>query len=420
MSWIERIKNDLFITCGDGKTFRPDYLNPTKSKDYNIAQFNFPGISGTLVTRGTAQGTKHNLEFYFQGEFNIDRAKEFEISADDPRPWTISHPMYDELTVQPISINFDNSNQNITKITCTVIETITEDNPKITTDPVDRIANEHEDLMTTFERPFSDVEIDISAIQLLQANATEVYNLAYPKIKLTIDATEFSNRFQKAQAAFINATAEPLAAMNGMNQLVTYVAEFKVEAQLNVIGDFSINSVKNRITALQEQFDSIVEGLGLITDKVNKSIFANNLGVIISTMCLSSSTPEEGDYGSANDVLAVMEQILETYSDYIEALDSLQTDNGGAPDSYIPDFESLVALSNIVTFTVANLYNIALNSKQERSIICEEDTNLILLTHRFYGLTVDDSTILVMMRTNQIGLNGILKIRKGTRIVYYV
>lgn len=418
MSWIERIKNDLVITTGDGKQFRPDYLNPTKSKEYNVAQFNFPGVAGTLVKRNKPQGAKYNLEFYFQGKFNIEEVKIFEVSADDERPWVLSHPIYDELIVQPISISFDNSNLNVTKVLCTVIETITEDNPKVTTDPVDRIANEQKDLLGVFESQFGGVEIDVSGIKLLQANSDVIYNDAYGKIKLTIDATEFSNRYQNARAAFLDATAKPVAAMQKMNDFITYVAEFKVEVE--VIGDFNVSAVKNRIDILRAQYESIVSTIDTVTGAVNKAIFANNVGVIISTMCLSSSTPEQGDYGSANDVLSAMESILDVYNNYLDDLDSLQSENGGAPDSFIPDFSALIALSNLVTYTVANLYNIALNSKQERSIICEENTNLIILAHRFYGLTIDDSSILTMMRTNNIGLNGILQIRKGTRIVYYI
>lgn len=420
MSWIERAKNDLIIVTGDGKEWRPLYLNPSKGKDYNIAQFDFPNVKGSRVERGQPQGRKFPLEFYFTGEFCIEESENFEVSADDPRPWNISHPKYGEILAQPVSINFGDEKENACKITCTVIETIPDDNPRGTTDPVDRISNDHALVLGQLASQFGNLDIDVSGIQLFQESANEVYNNAVPKIKLTVDAVEFSNRFQRAQAAFLQATAKPIEAAQAMNEMISYVAEFKIESAISIVGDFSINATKNRIQAFIDCYDSLIESKDTIDNRIGKIIFENNTGSIIASMCLASATPEEGDYSNANDVLTIMESILDTFNDLIEQLDSLQTDNGGAPDSYIPDFASLAALSNLVTFTVANLYNIALNSKQERSIICEKDTNLILLAHRFYGLTVDDATIVTLMRTNQIGLSGILKIMKGTRIVYYV
>jgi hypothetical protein len=98
----------------------------------------------------------------------------------------------------------------------------------------------------------------------------------------------------------------------------------------------------------------------------------------------------------------------------------LQSDNASSPESYIPDANSLIGLNNIINFTISNLYDVALDSKQERSIILEEDSNIFLLTHRFYGLQEDDSSIDQFMDQNEIGLNEMLGIRKGRRIIYYV
>jgi hypothetical protein len=45
MSWIENIKNDLQITTGDGKKYKPSWLNATKSIDYNISEFEFQKLA---------------------------------------------------------------------------------------------------------------------------------------------------------------------------------------------------------------------------------------------------------------------------------------------------------------------------------------------------------------------------------------
>jgi len=73
----------------------------------------------------------------------------------------------------------------------------------------------------------------------------------------------------------------------------------------------------------------------------------------------------------------------------------------------------------LVNYTISNLFNIAINAKQERSIIVEDDTNLVALAHRFYGLAPDDSTIEDLMLGNKIGLSELLIIKKGRKISYY-
>jgi len=68
----------------------------------------------------------------------------------------------------------------------------------------------------------------------------------------------------------------------------------------------------------------------------------------------------------------------------------------------------------------SELFEIAISAQQERSILCDSDTNVILLAHRFYGLLIDDSTIQRVMDNNSIGLSEILDIKKGRKILYYV
>src|ERR1700747_157220 len=114
-TWLEKIKNDIVITLGDGNIFHPSSINYKKQVDYNVASFDFPNVEGTLVKRSKPLGRKFDLEIFFQGESNIDVSNDFEFSAKDPRPWKILHPYYGTLIVQPQSLLFDNSQHNVTK-----------------------------------------------------------------------------------------------------------------------------------------------------------------------------------------------------------------------------------------------------------------------------------------------------------------
>ena len=47
------------------------------------------------------------------------------------------------------------------------------------------------------------------------------------------------------------------------------------------------------------------------------------------------------------------------------------------------------------------------------------DTNLIVLTHKYFGLDADDKNILAFKETNNIKNNELFKIPKGRVIKYY-
>jgi hypothetical protein len=142
---------------------------------------------------------------------------------------------------------------------------------------------------------------------------------------------------------------------------------------------------------------------------------------LIAAMAQASVTNiTAADYVSADEVLAIASDLIDTYNLFVDKIDELQSDNGGDEDSFVADPETMIQLQEIVNYTVANLFSIALDSKQERSIVVESDTNVILLAHRFYGLQPDDSTIDYLMTTNNLGLNDLLIIPAGRKIKYYV
>lgn len=408
MSWIEKTQSDFIITTGDGREFKPKWLNATKGKTYNLAEFDFPNLAGTLVNRTTPRGRRYEIEIYFQGENHLDDASTFETSADDPRAWTISHPLYGSLIVQPAGLNFDNTVYNVSKITGTVIETITEDNPKTSIDPKDKITTDKEATDQIMAQSFAnDVQPETTEINSLLAKNETLYNEGKKGIKLNIEAEEYFNRFKAANSAILRATSKPLEAMRKLQAVINYPGQF-------------VDGVRNRIKTLLNQFGLLRASVTGIVSRFEKKTYESAAGTLISSMALSSATPQNGDYGNRPEVLAVMDELLTTFETYLADLDDMQTENGGSTDSYIPDADSIIALNALVNFTVTNLFNIALNSKQERSVIIEDDTNLILLAHRFYGLLPDDSTIDELIKNNNIGLNRLLDIRKGTRIVYYV
>lgn len=407
MSWINNIQNDFIITTGDGKEYKVLWINPSKEISFNIAEFEFPNLAGTLVKRGTPKGRKYNLEIYFQGDDNIEKSLEFEQSGNDPRPWTLVHPFYGTLIVHPVTLLFDNTKYNVSKITGTLIETITQDNPKNTIVPADKIVQANESLNEKFAGSFANdiPEPNTKDINTLSNNNLSVYNTVKKKISNTLDAEEYFNLFNSANAAILQATEFPLECITKVQAILTAPFQFA-------------DSVKNRINNLVTQFNKLRDSIENILTRNDKKIYENNAGVTISAACVAAVTLP--DYKNRNEVTFIIDQVSEMYDSYISDLDDLQSDNGGGTDSFIPDVISMISLNDIVNFTLSNLYDIALNSKQERAVILEDDSNVVMLAHRFYGLLVDDSTIEQIIENNGIGLTEILQVRKGRTIIYYV
>lgn len=406
MSWIEQINSDFIITTGDGKEFEPQWMNASIRTEFNVAQFEFPEIPGTLVKRSMPKGARYNLEIFFQGEDNLDVSKNFRISSNDPRAWRISHPIYGTLIVQPLGLAFDDTKHNVSKITGSIIETIVEDSPQGTVDPIDKITEDKEDLDIIFEESFAnDIIPSTTDKNTLSTNLNIMYDAG--KVFAGDASEEYFNSFNTAEAAILDATAEPLVAIRAINAVISAPGLFE-------------ESIKNRIALFADQFNRLSTSINTITEPSKKKIYESNVGIVVSTMALAVANPIEGDYANRPEVISRIEEILAVYNEYIENLDVLQTDNGGSPDSYIPDAGSIIALNDLINFAISNLFDIALNTRQERSILLEKDSNVILITHRIYGLDIDDTLIDQLINNNNIGINELLQLKKGREILYYI
>lgn len=406
MSWLEKINTDFTITTGGKKTFRPQWMNAVKSKEYNVSEFEFPNVAGTLVIRRKPKGARYELELYFQGENHLDESKSFEEAADDSRPWTVEHPFYGTITVQPTALNFDNTALNVTKITGTVVETIAEDYPKSTVNPTDKIIKDAADLNVVIAEQFAvNTKPDVKNINTLKDINNKLFKEGQKIVTLAENFEEYFDLFNKADAAAVNAIQDPLTAMRTLTSVINAPAFFSV-------------SVKARIDNFLTQFRLLGQPLATLLRPSDKRTYECAGGSLISAM--AAATVSNYKYENRNAVLNAAGALSDTYSEYLANLDAIQTENGGMTDSYMPDAGALSALSGLVNYAVSNLFDISLNAKQERSLLCEEDTNIILLAHRLYPLQPDDSTIDTLIDTNEIGINELLLIEKGRKIIYYV
>lgn len=433
MSWLDQIKTGITITTGDGQNYTPQWaIAGTKKRlGFNIAKFQFPDVPGSLVNRREPLGLEYDLEFWFMGDGAVEQGPSvgnnypdylvatqlFQDSAKDKRPWVIKHPFYGQITVQPISISIDNSALNVSKINCDIIETISEDYPIAVTRPTDLISLDavgaSQQLASSTAN--SDVitkvppaNITAKSVNTLQGNFNKFQaSVAKGINQLTSDFNGYMNTFNQAYNSINNLVSDASQVLNLLQAVVNKPATFQ-------------QSIQSRLTLLEGQFNTLNTSITGSMPNLDKLLYTTLAGGSIGAMCLATANLQSTDLLYASDTLNTITQILNYYNNYITNLDAMQTLNGGNTNSFIPNFDSLIALEEVVNFTISNLFAIALNGKQQRSILLEVDSNWIILTHRLYGLDNIDANLITLMQQNNAGLSTILQVPANTKVIYYI
>lgn len=407
MSWKEKINTPCRIQTGDGKVYFPLWRPTGKEQGYNLSEFEFPNVPGTKVDREQPKGQRFNLLVYFQGDDHLDKAEEFRISANDKRPWNISHPFFGDIIAQPASLSFNQESYNVTVISGVLIETITDDFPQETVSVTEKVMADSENVDNLVVQSFvNNAEPTPADIQTLQNNNNQAYNNASKLVPSDL-AEEYFNLFKRASSDFNNAIQEPDAAIRSANAVISAPGMFRI-------------SVFSRLDILRSNLDALIRELPINNTVNGKRVFEANGSAMVKAMAMASVNPIDNDYTNAVDILRSIDFLVNGYNLFIDTLNLIQSLNGGDEDSYLPDAETITSLSSLLKFTISKLHTLAFGASQQRRFYLEDDSNLILLTHRLYGLDLDDVNLNKFMNQNGIGLNEILQIRKGREIVYYI
>lgn len=424
MAWSDDIQTPLIITTGDGSQFTNVLWKNTcvKEIDFNMAEFDFPNVKGSYVNRAQHKGKKFSLDIYFQGDDNLDTALAFEKATLDPRPWKVVHPIYKSILVQPTSLKFDYTGFSVCNVTGTLIETIEFGVIQITESPRYSILFNKQQMDEAMVEGFSaqilQLKPAIKDVNTLKGFNKLVYDINVKMVKLTSDAGAYFNAFNAANSSILALASAPADAIRNLQTVLNYPSQF-------------VNTIKTRITTIQGSMDSLIDQISNIAGVKDKVNFEKTGTILVSSMAVASVTSYDAngqlvegttlpDYQTKEDVLAIIAALQYALNQFLAALDSIQTANGGNEDSYVPNAEDTTNLINLVNFTITNLYSIALSAKQERIVILEKDSNMVLLAHRFYGLKQDDSSIDFLMKTNNILLDEYLQIKKGRTLKFYI
>ena len=401
MTWITQLQSDFTIKTGEGSTFSPQWLNATHQTSYNIASFVFPNVDGTLVQRKKPKGNKFNLEIYFQGNTHLTQSQAFETAAKDPRPWRIAHPFYGEILVQPSTLNFDNTKYNLTKITGTILETIDFDGIRVETSIVEDIQIKAEDVNVASAAQMQLLDFEVSQATVLKVENDNAFE-RFKKAVATEEQLEgITNAYKEANAALDNIIISPVLATRKATNLLTLPYTWELD-------------INTRFNALRSEFYALLTALGLRKSVSSKKYFESQGVALMTAICNTAVTPLPGDYNTRTDVENMIQNIINVENDFIDSLDQL------ADFDYTPKQEIFNDLDDLINLTLSKLFEIAIGAKQEMTFILTEDSNVVSLTHRFIGLDDTDENLDNFININKVGLNEILLLKKGRKVLYYV
>ena len=389
MSWKDNIENiELTIITGDNEIFKPLYTTSSQDIEFNVSEFNFIELEGTLVTRKKVKSQKIPLNIIFQGDDHIDIAEKFLQSSKDPRYWTITHPVIGEIYGHPASINKINDDLNTVVFNIDFWETILPGQIKSAkVYPLELIESKNFEL------------IEFGSLNLIPDQKPELKSLVakiQSRYDVLIDKTnidKYKGLIADAMSGIDKLLSEPQKAIRNISNLIQFPAYIE-------------GSIKIRVNIVKAILDDILEIL-----PKNKIVYSIFVGAVIAAIAQIILKPGENDFITRSQVREQFNILSETYDLFLNEVDD---------GNFQQDFQEAITLNEIVINTLYYLYDVSFDAKQERFDIVESDTNLILLTHKYMGLDFEDKNLNTFRELNGIKNKNLFIVKKGRKITYLV
>jgi hypothetical protein len=400
MSWIDRLETKkLTITTGDGETYSPLWMEAKKAINYNTEGFDFIGIEGTFVQRKEKSGNQYPLLLFFTGEDCIEQADRFEISARDKRPWTIQHPLYDTIICQPLSMEIDNTDYNVSRITCTVWETIKTEYPQAEVSIGGEIQESVEQLneLTAGITAETNPTPDTANVSKFRSAFLRIQSLYEQVATSSEDKLTLRDKFRIANGALDSFATNVLGVSRAANDLINFPFQLTSSTQ------FKLRQISQTLEALPTIF------LSENPTVEEKSFMDSVVTPTMLTACNCAINPPANDYTTRQIVVNVILRLNMMYDFYLSLFDNI---------IYVQDPEVSRQVDLIVNTTLSNLIDVAFDSKQERSTILNRDNNMITIAHKYFGR--GDENLEDFINLNNIELSEYLQIKKGRTIKWLV
>lgn len=405
MSWEEKNENVKFsIIMGDGKVFYPKIILGRRMREFNTMAFDFINVSDTLVERKKPKGFKYPLTLVFDGANNVEDSIAFDTSAKDSRTWTVVHPYWSTLRGHPVSIEYDNENLNITFISIDFWETIDVNYPNSNYSVKDNTFDRKNQILDDCATSYATTGLKSSADIIKNKDSNILVASSFTDLQTDITNADYQNAFSEAQKANDNLLIDP------------YTAIVKSQSLLDLPSGYN-TPVSNRLKSYLKAYDKLKTSLVTVVDKL---FFQSQAATCIASYCNASVNPIEGDYKLITELDKVSNDLTAIFEDYQKTLDDASVSIYDTTNYWQPDPSVQNNLNELVNYTNSNLYELGVNSQQERVVYLDKDTNVILLAHRYLGLDANDENLELFIEINDIKFRELFRLKKGRKIKYYV
>lgn len=403
--WQEKNSRDIIITTGDGVVFNCIWNYASKNLEFNHTIYDFINKKKSFVDRRNPKSRVFNLSFYFQGEDHIETSEKFEKSSEDKRYWIVNHPLYGILYGQPISIGFSNEFLNITSITVEFVETITDEaGITVLENSVDNQEQNYSELSDFAAQSFSRTEITSDIKKSFVQNMFDTYS-KYRSIYHNENVQDFQMKVRSISNSVDNVIAYPYNFVKDLYAFIGYIASVRTNISIKIS------------TCIQIYEDLKV--LPKVTQS-EKKYFETFGSSILGTMSLSLLNSKDTSSLTRKQLSEINNTVTSVYADYFNELESLEVNLEGFNDNFILDFNTQNSLYSLLVSSVYQLMNLMYDAQQERTISLNQDSNIVLLAHRYLGLDENDENIETFRNINNFRNDKIFIIKKGTQIKYYI
>lgn len=405
MSWSEKIENVKFsVTTGDGKLFYPKLILGRRSREFNTMAFDFINVSDTLVERKKPKGFKYPLTFIFDGADNVDESMSFDTSAKDSRTWTVTHPFWGNIKGHPVSIEYGNEDLNITVITIDFWESIDVNYPNSNYSVKDNTFERKNKILQKSATSFATTGVKTSSDITKIKDSNILIASTFEDIQTNSTFAEYQNALSEAQKSVDNLLVDPFNAIT------------KAQALLDKPSGFDLPIV-DRVKSYLKAYDKLKTSLLTVGDKL---FFESQASTCIASLCNTLVNPIEGDYKLITELDKVSNDLTEMFEDYQTRIDNASVSIYDTTNYWQPDPSVQNDLNELVNYTNSNLYDLGVDSQQERIVYLDKDTNVILLAHRYLGLDANDENLELFIEINNIKFRELFRLKKGRKIKYYV
>ena len=102
--WTTRLRPTISFVSPEGNEFFARWRGDQRELTKMIGEFSFPGRDGSIIQDLGSRAARYPLTIYFDGPNHDLLAWGFVEAIKEHGPWTVTHPVYGYLVLQPTKV----------------------------------------------------------------------------------------------------------------------------------------------------------------------------------------------------------------------------------------------------------------------------------------------------------------------------